>query len=139
MLVIFIIGVFLVEFVIVYFGPQELGVLSLFDSISTTHACTHSVTKSRTEVVLEGTFSSDFGPNASWLEIEFKCKPGRTDRRPCIISPYHYRLDWMMWFAAFQNYNNNPWLIHLAAKIVSEDPSVESLIEYNPFRNKPPK
>ncbi|XP_064406835.1 lipase maturation factor 1-like [Halichondria panicea] len=107
--------------------------------IVNTYGAFGSVTKSRTEVVLEGTFSSDPGPNASWLEIEFKCKPGRTDRRPCIISPYHYRLDWMMWFAAFQDYNNNPWLVHLAAKIVSEDPSVESLVEHNPFRNKPPK
>jgi hypothetical protein len=25
-------------------------------------------------------------------------------RRPCWISPYHLRIDWLMWFAAFQNY-----------------------------------
>lgn len=36
------------------------------------------------------------------MEYEFNCKPGKVDRRPCIISPYHYRLDWLMWFAAFQ-------------------------------------
>ena len=27
---------------------------------------------------------------------------GDVKRRPCLISPYHYRLDWLMWFAAFQ-------------------------------------
>lgn len=24
------------------------------------------------------------------------------NRRPCVISPYHYRMDWLLWFAAFQ-------------------------------------
>ena len=30
--------------------------------------------------------------------------PGLVTRAPCTISPYHYRLDWLMWFAAFQKY-----------------------------------
>ena len=67
-----------------------------------------SVTKERTEVVLEGTYNSSVGQSgemAQWLEIEFKCKPGGVGRRPCLISPYHYRLDWLMWFAAFQVYS----------------------------------
>ena len=37
-----------------------------------------------------------------WEEYQFQCKPGDPKRRPCVISPYHYRLDWLMWFAAFQ-------------------------------------
>ena len=37
-----------------------------------------------------------------WEEYQFQCKPGDLKRRPCVISPYHYRLDWLMWFAAFQ-------------------------------------
>lgn len=38
------------------------------------------------------------------LELEFHLFPitGDIMRRPCLISPYHYRLDWLMWFAAFQ-------------------------------------
>ena len=35
----------------------------------------------------------------------------RLTRAPCFISPYHYRLDWLMWFAAFQKYQQNPWLV----------------------------
>lgn len=65
----------------------------------------HSVTKQRTEVVIEGTYSTTPGSDgelADWKEIEFHCKPGNLHRRPCVISPYHYRLDWLMWFAAFQ-------------------------------------
>ena len=78
------------------------------------------MTKQRTEVVLEAT--AEAGEAAVWREYEFKCKPGAeillsliynihddalpglVTRAPCTISPYHYRLDWLMWFAAFQNY-----------------------------------
>ncbi|KAK2493145.1 LOW QUALITY PROTEIN: hypothetical protein MC885_008901 [Smutsia gigantea] len=61
------------------------------------------IAKERAEVILQGTAS----PNASapgivWEDYEFKCKPGDLQRRPCLISPYHHRLDWLMWFAAFQ-------------------------------------
>jgi len=63
----------------------------------------HSITKERTEVVLQGTSSLDPNdPTAVWEEYDFKCKPGDLKRRPCFITPYHYRLDWLMWFAAFQ-------------------------------------
>ena len=76
----------------------------------------------------------------NWVEIEFKCKPGCLHRRPCIISPYHYRLDWLMWFSAFQNYQHNPWLLHLAGKILAGDPAVQSLLVSNyPFTDNPPK
>ena len=62
-----------------------------------------SVTKERTEIIFMGTHSDNPNdPNAEWFEYEFKCKPGSVTRRPCLISPYHYRLDWLMWFAAFQ-------------------------------------
>nr|XP_039274216.1 lipase maturation factor 1-like [Styela clava] len=114
-----------------------------FDSlrIVNTYGAFGSVTKTRTEVILQGTY--DNNPNsddAVWLEYEFKCKPGNITRRPCIISPYHYRLDWLMWFAAFQNAESNPWFIRLIAKLLENDPNVTKLIENNPFANgKPPK
>lgn len=63
----------------------------------------HSITKERTEVIIQGTASVNASaPDAVWEDYEFKCKPGNPWRRPCLISPYHYRLDWLMWFAAFQ-------------------------------------
>ena len=66
-----------------------------------------SVTKERTEIIIEGTHDINPGQSgelAKWEELEFNCKPGNITRRPCVISPYHYRLDWLMWFAAFQVY-----------------------------------
>ncbi|XP_043085981.1 lipase maturation factor 1 isoform X2 [Puntigrus tetrazona] len=71
--------------------------------IVNTYGAFGSVTKERTEVVFQGTLSADpAGDRVVWEEYEFLCKPGALDRRPCLISPYHYRLDWLMWFAAFQ-------------------------------------
>uniref|UniRef100_A0A7S1FVU6 Lipase maturation factor n=1 Tax=Corethron hystrix TaxID=216773 RepID=A0A7S1FVU6_9STRA len=37
-----------------------------------------------------------------WHEIEFPCKPGDVRRRPCFCAPYHYRLDWNIWFIGFK-------------------------------------
>ncbi|XP_055892157.1 lipase maturation factor 1-like [Biomphalaria glabrata] len=103
-----------------------------------TYGAFGSITKKRTEVIFFGTNSTDpESPAAVWEEYQFKCKPGDTMRRPCIISPYHYRLDWLMWFAAFQSYNHNPWLVHLAAKFLANDKEVESLIAFNPFHDRP--
>ncbi|XP_015774556.1 PREDICTED: lipase maturation factor 1-like [Acropora digitifera] len=100
-----------------------------------------SVTKERTEVIFQGTRNATIIPDEAggiWEEYQFHCKPGDPKRRPCVISPYHYRLDWLMWFAAFQNYQYNPWLIHLAAKLLANDEQATSLIAYNPFFNGTP-
>jgi len=106
-----------------------------------TYGAFGSVTKERTEVVLEGTTAlNPEDPAAKWEAYEFKCKPGRLTRAPCFISPYHYRLDWLMWFAAFQKYQQNPWLVHLMGKMLENDPIVDSLLAENPFKGKqPPK
>ena len=98
-----------------------------------------SVTKERTEVIIEATASkTPDDPKAQWFEYDFKCKPGNLRRKPCLISPYHYRLDWLMWFAAFQSYQHNPWLLHLMGKMLENDPVVDSLVDHNPFRGKRP-
>jgi len=114
-----------------------------FDSfrIVNTYGAFGSITKERTEVIFQGTRNSTIIPDEDggiWEEFQFKCKPGDPKRRPCIISPYHYRLDWLMWFAAFQNYQYNPWLIHLAAKLLVNDEQATSLIAHNPFVNGTP-
>jgi hypothetical protein len=68
-----------------------------------------SVTRERNEVIVEGR-----AVNGTWVEYEFRCKPGNLDRAPCIITPYHHRLDWMMWFAGFSDPTRTGWLLHLA-------------------------
>jgi hypothetical protein len=69
---------------------------SSFDRLQlvNTYGAFGSVGKERYEVVLSGTLDRKLTSDTKWTEIEFKCKPGRLDRRPCVISPYHYRLDW---------------------------------------------
>ncbi|XP_022092556.1 lipase maturation factor 1-like [Acanthaster planci] len=107
--------------------------------IVNTYGAFGSVTKERTEVIFEGTYATNpKDPSAVWLEYEFKCKPGNVTRRPCLISPYHYRLDWLMWFAAFQSYESNPWLVHLAGKFLYNDKGVTSLVAHNPFKDGDP-
>ncbi|ESO09975.1 hypothetical protein HELRODRAFT_73251 [Helobdella robusta] len=109
--------------------------------IVNTYGAFGSINKKRTEVIFQGTYSADpMNSDANWLEYEFKCKPGNEKRWPCVISPYHYRLDWLMWFAAFQNYQHNPWLLHLGLKFLSNDNKTTSLVSHNPFSGKqPPK
>eukprot|EP01048_Picozoa_sp_COSAG05_P030981 COSAG05_NODE_11057_length_533_cov_0.670507_1_plen_131_part_01 len=87
-----------------------------------TYGAFGSITKQRTEIILQGTLANDpTQPGAEWLEYEFRCKPGNVTRAPCLITPYHYRLDWLMWFAAFVQYQQHPWLLHLIAQLLSTD------------------
>ncbi|KPP68270.1 lipase maturation factor 1-like, partial [Scleropages formosus] len=106
--------------------------------IVNTYGAFGSITKERTEVVFQGTSSADpQDPAALWEEYQFVCKPGGVTRRPCLISPYHYRLDWLMWFAAFQTYEQNEWVIHIAGRLLANDSTVLSLLAYNPFEGRP--
>ena len=37
------------------------------------------------------------------------------------ISPYHYRLDWQIWFAAMSSPDQYPWTLHLVWKLLHND------------------
>lgn len=124
-------------------------------------------------MVFQGTLNaSHSGEGVVWEEYEFRCKPGALDRRPCLISPYHYRLDWLMWFAAFQvrahslymcknkhilkhvlfyfksllfstcsffspqTYEQNEWIVQIAGRLLANDSTVLSVMDYNPFQGK---
>jgi hypothetical protein len=104
-----------------------------------TYGAFGSVTKKRMEIVMEGTPEDVLDPTTRWREYEFKAKPGDPRRRPGVVAPYHYRLDWLMWFAAMSDLPYYPWIINLAAKFLQNDPKVLSLIEKNPFPDSPPK
>ena len=114
-----------------------------FDSLKlvNTYGAFGSVSKERKEVVLEATMAEDFSnPNALWEEYSFKCKPSGVRRRPCVLAPWHLRLDWLMWFAAFgENVNRYPWLVSLMDKLLSDPSAVSGLLEELPFEGKPPK
>lgn len=60
-----------------------------------------SVTKTRYEVIFKGGRIVNGKAEPIWHEYEFKCKPGDVDRRPCVISPYHYRLGFILFLIVF--------------------------------------
>lgn len=106
-----------------------------------TYGAFGSITKQRKELVIQGLSALDddpSNPNASWLEYEFYCKPGNVSRRPCLITPYHYRLDWLMWFAAFQPAAYNPWLYNLLGHLLVNDQATTGLLAHNPFAGDVP-
>jgi hypothetical protein len=98
-----------------------------------------SIGRVRDEIIIEGTSDARPGPATKWRAYEFKCKPGRVDRMPCWITPYHYRLDWQMWFAAMSDAESEPWLVHMIYKLLHNDRGVISLLANDPFPNRPPR
>lgn len=107
-----------------------------------TYGAFGSVGDTRNEVIIMGTNSSNpLDKNAIWKEYEFKCKPGKVDRRPCVLAPFQSRIDWQIWFAAMSNYQNNPWLVHMIYKLLKGDSNTLALLdphEGNPFGATPP-
>lgn len=107
--------------------------------IVNTYGAFGSVGQERYEVILEGTAAPVPDDNARWLEYELPCKPGDLRRRPCLISPYHYRLDWQMWFAAQSTVENEPWLVNLVHQLLVGKPGVKRLLARDPFPDSPPR
>ena len=104
-----------------------------------TYGAFGSVGQERREIVFEGTASNAPSDESAWREYHFNCAPTDTARRPCIISPYHYRLDWQMWFAAMSTPERYPWTLRFTWKLLHNDPVALSLIDGNPFPGAPPK
>jgi len=92
------------------------------------------MTTERPEIIVEG---SDDGTN--WLAYEFPYKPGSLMRAPPVIEPHQPRLDWQMWFAALESYQQNRWFVNFMARLLQGEPAVLRLLQYNPFPKAPPK
>ena len=104
-----------------------------------TYGAFGSITRERYEIVMEGTDASVISPETQWLAYEFKGKPGDSGFRPPQVTPYHYKLDWQMWFAAMGSYQHYPWIVNLVAKMLGGQKDVLSLLRVNPFADHPPK
>ena len=104
-----------------------------------TYGAFGSVTRTRKEIIIEGTADETIRDSTEWRAYEFKAKPGDVNRRPAIVSPYHYRLDWQMWFAAMNDFRYHPWILNLVSKLLQGDSGTLSLLRGNPFTEKPPK
>ncbi len=95
--------------------------------------------KTRYEVVISGTTDPQVMPTTQWKEYGFKCKPGFPDKRPCVVTPYHYKLDWQIWFSAMQPQLVDQWLSNFAIRLLEGSSDTLDLIETNPFAEQPPK
>ncbi len=107
--------------------------------IVNTYGAFGTVSRLRHEVVLQGTRALAITDETRWEDYELPCKPGDVTRRPCIVSPYHYRLDWQMWFAAMSTYEEEPWMAVLVDKLLRGDKTVQPLFARDPFPDAPPR
>ncbi|MCA9693739.1 MAG: lipase maturation factor family protein [Myxococcales bacterium] len=103
-----------------------------------TYGAFGSVGEVRHELIIEGTDEDLPDEAALWREYAFKCKPGDPARRPCVVSPYHLRLDWLIWFAALEveatgELRREAWVLHLLYKLLEADPGALSLLAGDPF------
>lgn len=115
-----------------------------------TYGAFGTVGDERDELILEGTADAD-PTHATWRAYEFPCKPGDVMRRPCLLGPYHHRLDWLLWFAAMEHEPDpetgeergipeaDPWVVHLVWKLLHGDPLARELLAYDPFPDEPPR
>ena len=79
------------------------------------------VGKERYELVVLGTTDTSITSTTVWKEYLFKAKPNRPKDRLPIVSPFHYRLDWQIWFAAMVPQLKDPWLLHFVYKLLIGD------------------
>ncbi|HEX3764639.1 MAG TPA: lipase maturation factor family protein [Kofleriaceae bacterium] len=103
-----------------------------------TYGAFGSVGMERHELVIEGTRDPD-PATARWSAYELPCKPGALDRRPCVLGPYHRRLDWLIWFAAMSEQPRDPWVIHLVWKLLDGDRGIRTLLAGDPFDGAAPR
>jgi hypothetical protein len=104
-----------------------------------TYGAFGAITRERLEVVIKGTDAEIPDASAEWREYEFKGKPGDINRWPCIVSPYHWKLDWQMWFAAMSPPEFHPWIFALVQKLLEGEKRILRLFGRNPFPSEPPK
>jgi lipase maturation factor 1 len=93
-----------------------------------------NMTTSRPEIIIEGSNDGE-----TWLPYEFTYKPGDLNRPPPFVAPHQPRLDWQMWFAALGSFQNNPWFVALAHRLLEGTPEVLALLAHNPFPDAPPR
>ncbi|HEY7736823.1 MAG TPA: lipase maturation factor family protein [Candidatus Limnocylindrales bacterium] len=103
-----------------------------------TYGAFGTVSRTRYEVVVEGTLDDELDATTEWLEYEFKAKPGDPKRLPPQVAPYHLRLDWLMWFLPLSPVYGGDWFPAFLVRLLEGDPAVLRLIRRNPFPGRPP-
>jgi hypothetical protein len=103
-----------------------------------TYGAFGTVSRTRYEVIVEGTRDEVPSPDSPWLEYEFKGKPGDPRRMPPQVAPYHLRLDWLMWFLPLSPVYGEDWFGEFLGRLLTGDRAVLGLLRENPFPDQPP-
>ena len=103
-----------------------------------TYGAFGGISRTRYEVILEGTADSVVTPASEWKEYQFKAKPGDIRRSLPLVAPYHLRLDWLMWFIPLSPGMAGSWFPALVGRLLQNDGPTLSLMAGNPFPDKPP-
>lgn len=102
-----------------------------------------TMTLTRPEILVQG--SSD---GQTWVDYDFRWKPGATDARPRWVGPHMPRLDWQLWFEALRwegsvnprrPYEPSGWFASFLVRLLEGEPAVLELLADNPFRDAPPR
>eukprot|EP01061_Rhynchopus_euleeides_P013165 TRINITY_DN2305_c0_g1_i2.p1 TRINITY_DN2305_c0_g1~~TRINITY_DN2305_c0_g1_i2.p1 ORF type:complete len:502 (+),score=118.42 TRINITY_DN2305_c0_g1_i2:155-1660(+) len=73
-----------------------------------------------------------------WQEVQFRYAPGKTSVGPQWVAPHQPRLDWRLWFAALGSLRSDPWVMHLATKILRNSTAALNLVGLQlPPKQKP--
>ncbi|RLM38985.1 lipase maturation factor family protein [Haloarcula sp. Atlit-120R] len=112
-----------------------------FDSLRLVNAYSAfgSITRTRYEIVVQGTTDEVVTADTEWETYEFKGKPTDPAQRPRQLAPYHYRLDWQLWFAAMTSSpRRSPWFLALLDRLLAGDEGTEKLLASVPFSETTP-
>ncbi|MEF8828404.1 MAG: lipase maturation factor family protein [Haloarcula sp.] len=104
-----------------------------------TYGAFGSITRTRYEIVVQGTTDDVVTADTEWRTYEFKGKPTDPTQRPRQVAPYHYRLDWQLWFAAMApSPRRSPWVLALLDRLLAGDEATETLLASVPFSETTP-
>jgi hypothetical protein len=103
-----------------------------------TYGAFGSVGRERYEVIVEGT-SVERPADGDWREYAFKGKPGDPRRLSPQVAPYHYRLDWMIWFIPLSPAYAGDWFMRFLVRLLEGDRPTLMLLGPNPFPDAPPR
>jgi len=108
--------------------------------IVNTYGAFGTVGRQRYEIIIEGTDADEpTAAEATWREYEFKGKPGDPTRRPPQVAPYHYRLDWLLWFIPLSPSYAGEWFLRFLLRLLEDDRATLQLLRRNPFADDPPR
>jgi hypothetical protein len=120
-------------------GAQVMNTSFTALPLVNTYGAFGTVGRERAQLVIEGTRDEVVGADTRWTSYQPRCQPADPSRPPCWMSPYHRRLDWLLWFAAMGSPREYPWAVHLVAKLLEGDPDVLGLFAWDPFAGTPPR